>query len=332
MPEGSKKFDRRKFLEASALGAMMTGLAGCAGSPTGGSGGGDYPSQDVEMIVPWAAGGGTDRTARKLADVGSTEIDPSFYVTNVTGGTGSVGLRRMANREPDGYTMGTLDITVTQIEHMGIADINHTQFEPLIQYNNDPAAITVSEDSPWDSIDDFITAAQENPGEISISNAGTGGVWHIGAAGFAKEADAEFKHVPYDGGNPAAQAVLGGEVDATAASAVEVRPMLEEGLEILAVMGDEPLDWTDAPTLKEKGIDWSFGAWRGLGTPLDVPQERLDFLEETFTTVYESDEFQTFMEEQGFGMVYRSSDEFATFMEDQYEVMGELIDELGLAE
>jgi tripartite-type tricarboxylate transporter receptor subunit TctC len=356
-------FDRRTFLRTGVTGVAGVGLAGCSGNGNGGngngnggngggngdggngggngdgddgsdggSGGSDYPSQDIEMIVPWASGGGTDRTGRKLAELASEELDPSVYVSNVTGGTGSVGHREMANAEPNGYTIGTLDITITQIEHMGIADINHEEFSPILQYNNDPAAITVSEDAEWDTIGDFVAAAEENPGEISISNAGTGGVWHIAAAGFAQEAGVEFEHIPYDGGNPAAQAVLGGEVDATAASAVEVRPLLDEGLKLLAVMSEEPLDWADAPTLQEEDIDWSFGAWRGLGAPLDVPQERLDFLEETFNTVYESEEFQSFMEEQGFGTVYRPSDEFGDFMDEQYETMGTLIENLGLNE
>lgn len=308
----------------------MAGLSGCSSALDEE----EYPSQDIEMIVPWASGGGTDRTARKLANVGSKEIDPSAYVSNVTGGTGSVGHREMANADPDGYTMGTLDITITQIEHMGIADINHREFEPLLQYNNDPAAITVSQDSDWDSVGDLVDEAQSNPGDVSISNAGTGGVWHIAAAGFAKEADAKFDHIPYDGGNPAAQAVLSGEVDATAASAVEVRPMIEDGgLELLAVMSDKRLPWAeDVPTLKEEGYDWSFGAWRGLGAPLDTDQNRLDFLEDTFTAVYESSEFQNFMEKQGFGTVYRPSGEFGQFMEDQYKTMGELIEEIGLNE
>lgn len=331
MDKDSTRLDRRTFLQATTASAIgAAGLAGCSSLQEA-----EYPDQDIEMIVPWASGGGTDRTGRALADNASDVIDPSVYVSNVTGGTGSVGHSEMANADPDGYTIGTLDITIVQIEHIGVAEINHEEFSPILQYNNDPAAITVHRDSDWDSIDDLVADAESNPGEIDVSNAGNGGVWHIAAVGFQQEAGVEFGHVPYDGGNPAAQAVLSGEVDATAASAVEVRPLTEDDgdLEILAVMGEERLPWAeDVPTLEESGYDWSFGAWRGLGAPLDVEEDRLDFLEETFTEVYESSEFQDFMSQQGFGTVYRPADEFGEFMDQQYEAMGELIDAIGLGE
>ena len=330
MTRDNRHLDRRTFLQATTA-AGAVGLAGCGSLNES-----EYPSQDIEMIVPWASGGGTDRTGRALADTASGMIDPSVFVSNVTGGTGSVGHSEMSNADPNGYTIGTLDITICQIEHMGIAEINHNAFSPIIQYNNDPAAITTHQDSEWNSIDDLVDAAEDNPGEIDVSNAGNGGVWHIAAVGFAREAGVEFGHVPYDGGNPAAQAVLSGEVDATAASAVEVRPLTEgdDGeLEILAVMGEERLPWAeDVPTLQESGYDWSFGAWRGLGAPEGVEQDRLDFLEETFTEVYESDDFQNFMSEQGFGTIYRTADEFGDFMDEQYEAMGELIEAIGLNE
>lgn len=332
MVRQGKPYNRRDFMKttgaASAVG--VAGLAGCLDALEDD----DYPSEDIEIIVPWAAGGGTDRTGRYMAEYVQDYLDTSAYVTNITGGTGSVGHTEMANSEPDGHTIGTLDVTIVQVEHMGISEINHEAFKPIMQYNMDASAITVHEDGPIDTIEDFVEYAEDNPGELTVSTAGTGGIWHISAAAFADMADIDLRFVPYDGGEPAAQAVVNEEVMATASSAVEARPHAEGGpLEILTVFNDERLDWiSDVPTLIESGYDLSIGAWRGLGAPLDTPDDRIEILEDAFTQVYEDEGWKDQMESDGFGQVFRTGDEFGEYMDEQYDVFGQVIDDLGLAE
>ncbi len=97
------------------------------------------------------------------------------------------------------------------------------------------------------------------------------------------------------------------------------------------MFGEERVDlFPDVPTLQELGYDFTMGAWRGLTVPQGTDEERIATLEDGFTTVYESDDFQSFMEEQGFGLVYRDAEEFGQFMESEYERFGQIIDELGL--
>jgi tripartite-type tricarboxylate transporter receptor subunit TctC len=325
------RIDRRTYL--AALGTTGIGaLAGCAGQLDDDEE--EFPTQDIEMICPWDAGGGTDQTARQLADLAEEQLDTSLFVTNQEGGSGSVGFNEIANSEADGHTVGVTTVEICTISHLGIAEVSHEDLEPVMQYNFDPASLTVHQDAPYGSLEEFVEHAEENPGEISISNSGTGAIWHLSAAGFAQEAGIEVDHVGYDGGEPATQAVVGGEVEATTASAAEVRPQVEDGpLEILAVFDDEPLDvFPDVPTLEDEGYDFVMGAWRGLTVPEGTPEGPIERLEEAFTEVYESEEFQSFMEDAGFGLVYRDAAEFGEFMESEYDRFGDVIDDLGLDE
>jgi len=319
---------RRGFLKAAGAGSAVSvaGLAGCSSL----SGGGDeeYPSEDVRMICPWAEGGGTDQTGRQLASGLSDTWDVGAYVENQTGGTGSVGFNAIANAEPDGYTVGVLTVEITTISHLGIADVSHEDVKPVMQYNFDPAALTVHEDAPYGTLQEFVDYAADNPGEISVSNSGPGGIWHLSAAGFALESDIELDHVGYDGGAPATQAVVNGEVEATTSSAPEVLSQVEDGpLETLAVFGEERVDiMPEVPTLQEEGVEFTMGAWRGLGVPNETPDDVVDQLYEGYYEVYQSDDFQSFMDDGGFGLVHRDTEEFGEFMQDSYDNFAEITD------
>lgn len=334
---------RRVFLKAAGAGTMV-GLSGCLDALTPDDEetavdddeepdeDPDFPTEDIEMIVPWAEGGGTDRTARALADRVEEELGTSAFVTNQTGGSGSIGFNEIATADTDGHTIGVLTVEICTIEHLGIAEVSHEDVAPVMQYNFDPAALTVHEDAPYGTLDEFVDYAEDNPGEIAVSNSGIGAIWHLAGAEFEREVGIELEHIGYDGAAPATEAVLGGEVEATTSSAAEVAPQVADGpLEMLAFFGEErhPL-FEDVPTLQEEGIDVTTGAWRGIGGPDGLDETAQAELEAAFENVYESEEFEEFMDENGFGLVHRGADEFGEFMEAEYERFGELIDELGL--
>ncbi|WP_238392269.1 Bug family tripartite tricarboxylate transporter substrate binding protein [Halorussus amylolyticus] len=322
---------RRRFLKAAGVGSAV-GLVGIPG--LGAAQDGEFPSGDIEMICPWAAGGGTDRTARQLASLAGEQSDASFFVTNQTGGSGSAGFRAAANAEPNGQTVGVLTVEICTISHLGIANITPDAFAPVMQYNFDPASLTVPEDAPYGTIEEFVSYAEENPGEVRISNSGIGAIWHLSAAQMAQATGIEVEHVGYDGGAPATQAVVNGEVEATTASPAEVAPQVQDGpLQMLAVFGEERSDlFPDVPTLQERDIDVTIGAWRGLGVPEGTPDERVQALNETFQSVYESDEFQSFMEDNGFGLVNRSPEEYGEFMSSELDRFEGIVDELDIQE
>lgn len=329
--------NRRSVLKTGGLGITI-GLAGCSSlTPSndgGGDGGTDFPSQDIEIIVPYAAGGGTDRTGRFMAERLQEELGQSSFVTNQTGGSGSVGFNQISTASSDGHTIGILTVEIATLTHLGISDLTPEDVTPVAQYNFDPAALTVHEDAPYGTLGEFVDYANENPGEISVSNSGTGAIWHLAAAEFGQVAGIELEHVGYEGASPATEAVLSGEVQATTSSAPEVIGQVRDGpLEMLAFFGEERYSQLeDVPTLMEEGYDVTTGAWRGIGGPADLNENAQSTLSDAVGNIVDSSEFEEFMSTNGFGIQYRDAEEYGTFMADEYERFGDLIAELGLGE
>ncbi|WP_207890538.1 tripartite tricarboxylate transporter substrate binding protein [Rubrobacter taiwanensis] len=318
-----------RLLRVSGLAVAVVTLLGVVAC--GPAGEDEFPSEQIEIIVPWAAGGGTDQTARQLAAVAEETCGTGIIVSNQTGSTGAVGFQAAATARPDGYTVGLATVEIAMINHLGVAPVTPEDVRGVMQYNFDPAAFSVGSDSPYESIEDVIAAAEDGE-DIRVGTSGTGSIWHVAAAGLAREAGVEFTYVPFDGAAPAIAAVLGGQIEATSASGAEVAPQVEAGeLRPLVVMGEERLDiLPDTPTTQEVGIDWESGAWRGLVVPNDTPDDVVQTLNECFREAYESEQFQDFMETQGFGMVYRDAGEFESYMDEEFERFGELIRELDI--
>lgn len=301
-------------------------LAGCMGSSDQEN---EYPSQEIEKIVSYPSGGGTDRIGRELAGHAEEDLGVSVYVSNVTGATGSVGHTELIRAESDGYTIGMID-GIHIYQPLGIADIEPDDLQPVIQVNADPAAVAVHQDADYGTVDELISYAKDNPGEINFSDAGPGSFWHFASAGFAQETGIEVGHIHYEGGEPAVTAVVNGEVAATSVSVPEVRSQVEDGpLELLAVMGAERSNlFPNTPTLKEEGINWEMGAIRGIGVPNDTDESIVETLHDTYREIMQTDEFEEFMTSNGFGIVYRDTEEFEQFYQDQQEVISNLVEDL----
>jgi tripartite-type tricarboxylate transporter receptor subunit TctC len=219
------------------------------------------------------------------------------------------------------------------INHLGIADITPEGVQGIMQYNFDPAAVSVASDSEYETLEEFVDA-MESQDALRVGTSGTGSIWHIAAAGMAQEVGGQITNVPFDGAAPAIQAVLGGQIEATTASGAEIASQVEsDQLRPLATMGEERVDiLPDTPTLKEKGIDWTSGAWRGLVVPSDTPDERVQALNDCFKQAYDSSSFQEFMENNGFGTVYKPAGEFEEFMTQEYQRYGDIIESLNITQ
>ena len=233
----------------------------------------NYPDRPVELVVPWAAGGGTDAMARSFAEAAKKHMVQPFVVTNKPGATGSIGFSDVARAAPDGYKVSVLTAEILIIPHMGIGKVSQDDFIPVARFNALASAITVKADAPWNTVDEFLAAAKRAPGNIKVGNSGVGSIWHLAAAAVADKTGVQFNYIPFQGGNPAVLALLGGHVDAVTVSTAEVLTYVASGkLKVLAVMADKRLKGFDAvPTLKERNIDVSVGSWAGLGVPKGTP-------------------------------------------------------------
>jgi len=326
-----KKFKLGSIFMASAL-----LLAACGGNDSNEkssgteSGGSDFPNKAIELIVPYAAGGGTDTLARSFADLAKEDIGESIAVVNREGGGGAVGMQNGATSKADGYTVSMVTVELLTLPHSGLAQFTHEDFQPVALLNEDSAAITVKADAPWNTIEEFIEASKE--GKLKVGNSGTGAIWHLAAAAFEKETDTKLNHIPFEGAAPAVTALLGGHIDAVSVSPAEVISQVEAGeLKVLAVMADEKVEaLPEVPTLKEKGIDLSIGTWRGLAVPKDTPADVVSKLEKSFGETVQSEEFKASLDNLNLGYRYENVEGFKTLLEEQNQLFGDLIPSLKL--
>lgn len=291
-----------------------------------------FPEKSITLIVPYAAGGGTDATARALANAAEKVLGQSIGVVNKTGGNAVVGMTEAAKAKPDGYTVIMNANEIALLPHMGLSPITYKDYAQVAQINFDPATLTVSADAPYNTIEEFIEYAKSHPGEIRVGGTGKGGIWHLASASIEKATGAEFNFVPFDGAAPAKTALMGGHIEAVTVSPAEVLPQVEAGeLKTLAVLADEKSPIIpDVPTFREAGYDVEVGVWRGIDTPAGTPPEVVEILEEAFLKATEDEDFVKFMDQNGLGIVTKGSADYSEMVAKDHEYFGGLLKELGI--
>lgn len=329
---------QRRAHAALGAGALLLALAACADTTDAAQGDDvgsadpaaedDFPSEQIEMIIPWAAGGGTDVMSRQLATLAEDTCGTRFVVSNQTGAAGATGHQAIADADPDGYTIGTLTTEAAILSHLGTGDFTPEDFTGLTQLAANPALLAVDAGSPYESFDDLAQALEAGEVVRAATN-GRGGTWDMAARGLGQELGAHFtEYVPFNGAAEMIPAVLGGQVEALSPSAGEVLQQIQGGdLRGLAIMADERLaDLPEVPTLSELGVDWTMGSWIGVAAPAGTPENRVAILDECLNEAVESEEFQSFMTEAGYPTESRDAAEFETFMDEEYTRFEEVID------
>ncbi|MBV7484296.1 tripartite tricarboxylate transporter substrate binding protein [Bordetella sp. BOR01] len=305
---------KRSAFNRGIAALLLGGAAALAAAPAAQAQ--DFPGHPIELVVTFAAGGGTDALARAMADASRTHLSQPIVVLNKPGAAGGIGLTDVANSKPDGYKLALVTADMVIIPHLGLTKTTYEKFTPIIQLNADPSAITVAADSPYNTIEEFLDAARAKPEMMQVGNAGVGSIWHLAAAALEDKSGAKFNHIPFNGGNPAVLALLGGHIDAVAVSPAEVIQYVKAGkLKTLAVMADQRVPgFENVPTLKERNIDLSIGTWRGIAAPKDTPQPVLDKLGAAFRQAAAEDSLKRFMAEQNLGYVLADQQAFTALM------------------
>ena len=297
-----------------------------------------WPERPVTLIVPWAAGGGTDAIARVMANGLEAELGVPVPVVNRTGAGGIVGHSAIINAEPDGYTIGLATAEITTYRWAGTADFTYEQLTPLALINFDAAAFNVAASSPWRSLEEALTAIKEAPsGRYKLSGMPAGAAYHLAFAGLLELRDIDPKAVtvvPSQGAAPGFQELAAGGVEIVPSSLPEAQAMVQGGrVRSLAVMAPEPLAaFPDVRTVEQAiGEPWVGGTWRGLVGPPGLPVEMAERLTAAAKAVYEGEAFQSFMQQRGFGVRWADAAEFKAFMAEEHARNGEVMAALGLA-
>jgi tripartite-type tricarboxylate transporter receptor subunit TctC len=319
---------RRNFLTfvAGLTAALCFGVAHAA-----------WPERPITLLVPWAAGGGTDATARIIGALLEKELGQPVNVVNRAGGNGVVGHQAIASAQPDGYTIGMITVEISMMHHQGLTRLSPKNYAPLALMNVDPAAVSVSSASPYRNMDDLIKAIKANPGKLKASGTGQGGIWHLAIAGMLKDLKLEPSAVPFVPSNGAAPAMVelaAGGIDVVPTSLPEARSMIDAGkARPLAVMASAPVAlYPQVPTLKSAtGSDWTIGVWRGIAGPKGLPADVQARIGAALKKISDSKEYKDFMATRGFGVAYADGAGFAKFMEKGDADMGRILQALGMA-
>ena len=275
--------------------ASLALLTGFALLPTAGLAQDAYPDRPITLVVPYAAGGTTDISARQIATMAEAILGQPIGVENQPGASGSNAMRAVAGAAPDGYTLIATTSSPAFVTP-ALRDVGYdtlADFVPIMNYSGPYHGVLVQADSPYDTLDALIEGAKA--GTVTYGTAGALGGAHLAFVAVAKETGAKLQHVPFDGASKATAAVLGGHVDAALVPAY--RDLVTDGqLRLLGVLdGTRDPDFPDAPTLKDAGLAVEFPSIVGIMAPAGTDPAIVAKLEAAFTEVATSDAFATFM-------------------------------------
>lgn len=289
----------------------------CLGVASG-VGAGEYPNKEIRMIVPFAAGGGTDAVARSIAKLAEAELGKPIVIFNKTGGAGAVGMAEGARSRADGYTITMVTRELSWLYQMNLAPVKPDNFEPICLINEDPAVLLVGKNSPYKTAKDLIEAARLRPGSLKFGSTAKPNFYLLA---LEVDQDLSFNQIPYGGAAEVIPAILGGHVDMTMMNPGEAWAQIKAGELIpLAVCSDNRFaGLPDVPTMKEFGYNVSTGTWRGIAVPPKTPTDVKEKLIAAFDKAVNSEEFQNFMEDRRLGVRYIPGDGFMNFMKEDSE-------------
>ncbi|MDX9958579.1 MAG: tripartite tricarboxylate transporter substrate binding protein [Spirochaetia bacterium] len=262
----------------------------------------DFPTRPVTFIVGWDAGGGSDIVSRILCAEAEKFLGQPITIVNMPGGSGTRSYTEIANAKPDGYTIGNTTGTISTHVFAGNLNFGHEAFVPIMTMNDDPGAIWVKQDAPWQTLDDLIKDLKANPESITIASSNPASITRFGTIMLEQVAGVRFRIASQAGGESAGPTlVAGGHVDAAQAAPVTAKALYEGGkIRSLGVMADQRVPaFPDIPTYKEQGYDASIGNLRQIIAPKDTPQEIVDILYEAFRKAANSETYVKFMNESG---------------------------------
>ena len=321
-----------RFVKAIVLAAALA-----PGSFLAGNAKAAFPERPLTLIVPWAAGGGTDSVARQIAHMLERDLKQPINVVNRTGGSGVVGHQTIASATPDGYTIGMITLEINMMHWVGLTQLTSDQFTPFAMMNSDAAAIHVKSDSPHTTVKALFSSIKSNPNKLTASGTGQGGSWHLALAGLMQAdglAPNSIRWVPSTGAATALTDLAAGGIDFVSCSMPEAEALLKAGrVRSLTFMSPKrAANFPDVPTVEEAtGHKWHKGVWRAIVGPKGMSPEIAAQYETLLKKIYESAEYQEFMTKRGFDVAWMGSAEFAQFLKKDDADIGAILKTLGLA-
>jgi tripartite-type tricarboxylate transporter receptor subunit TctC len=295
-----------------------------------------YPTQPVNIVVPFPPGGFIDLAARLISGPLSTALGQPVIVVNRAGAGGIVGTEFVARAKPDGYTLivGSLGThCVNQALYPKLSYNVLRDFQPIARLAEAPSILAVNPSFPVHSVKELIALARSKPKQIHYASAGTGTSTHLAAALFEHLAGVELVHVPYKGGGPAIIAVIAGEVPITFGTAASVTPHLKSGkLRGLAVTGGQRSALLpDLPTIQEGGLPgYEMLNWLGMFAPVGTPAALVEKLSKEAIRIMRLPEVVEGLRAHGAEPLPLGTEEFVAFVKSELEKWSNMVKATGM--
>jgi len=276
-----------------------------------------YPSRPITMVVAFPPGGVADITARPTAFAMERMLKQRVIIENKPGAAGATGNAYVANAKPDGYTL-----------LMALSSISVIPEAERLQ------VLVVRKEAPWATVKDFVEDAKKRPGKISYSSSGIFGALHMPYTLLEHATGITLWHVPYSGGGPALQALLGSQVDSTVGGPAAMIGQIKGGrLRPLASFGSKRLaSLPDVPTLKELGIDAEYFIWAGLMAPAATPPAVRKKLRESLRQAVQDPDFRNAMAKVETPINYLDAPEFQKFWDADANKLAEAVKRVKIVE
>jgi tripartite-type tricarboxylate transporter receptor subunit TctC len=295
----------------------------------------DYPARPVEMIVPFAAGGGSELLARLLADGLAKRLGQPFVVVNRPGANTNLGTYSVVRAKADGYTclIASVGLAANPSLYKKLAFEPQRDLEPITLIANSPTVLAVPPSLPANSLAEFIAYAKARPGELNYGSYGVGSGPHLATELFCAMTGTKMVHVPYGGGGPAAVGAMTNQVQALFSSILPVLGMIRGGtLKAIALASDRRFELLpDVPTFKEGGLDYRTGTWFGLLAPARTPPEIVGALNRAAVSVLQEQGVRARLAEQGAEMIANSPAQFRAFIASETERLSGVIRDANIA-
>jgi tripartite-type tricarboxylate transporter receptor subunit TctC len=312
-------------------------LAGCAAAllaPLGAAQAQAYPNKPITLIVPWPAGGSTDRHLRAIAEIAGKQLGQNIIVENKPGAGGTLSPGQMAlTAKPDGYTIAQFPMGMLRLPHM-----QKTPWHPLNDFtfivglSGYTFGFTVRADSPYQTFNDYIDAARKSPGKIDYGSTGIGTSPHLLMEELSENAKVQLNHVPFKGNADLQQALLGGHVMAQS-DATGWDKFVDGGqMRLLLTFGEQRTKrWPNVPTAKELGYGVISSSPYGLVGPKGMDPAVVKTLHDAFRKALDDPKHLEVLEQLNQATWYRSGDDYRQWATETFAKDKRLIEKLGLA-
>ena len=293
-----------------------------------------FPAKPVTLIVPWPAGGSTDRHLRLLAELAGKHLGQNIIVVNQPGGGGTTGPGQMAmTAKPDGYTIAQFPMGMLRVPHM-----QKTAWHPLndfsfiIGLSGYTFGFTVRSDSPYKTFNEYIDAARKNPGKLDFGSTGVGSSPHLLLEELQTNAKVELVHVPFKGNADMQQALMGGHIMAQSDASGWDRFVDSGQMRLLLTFGEQRTKrWPQVPTAKELGYNVVSQSPYGLVGPKGMDPAIVRTLHDAFKKAMDDPKHLEVLGQLNQEAWYRNSADYRTWAQQTFEKDRALIERLGLS-